>query len=440
MTSSTDVELVTFGCRLNARESDAMRDLAAQAGLRDLVIVNTCAVTAEAERQARQAIRRLRRARPAARIVVTGCAAQIAPERYAVLPEATHVIGNGEKLKAETWRKLATAPRIHVNDIAMPPPHPLAPLPPSPLPGGGEGQGEVGHAALSQLRTRAYLDVQHGCDHRCTFCVIPYGRGPSRSVTLAEAVGRVRALVQGGAREIVLTGVDLTAWGADLPDHPRLGDLVGGILAAVPELARLRLSSLDPAEIDERLLDLLGAESRVMPHLHLSLQAGDDLILKRMKRRHTAAQALALIERLRRRRDVTLGADLIAGFPTEDEAMFGRSLALVETALDLVHVFPYSPRPGTPASRMPQLPGGVIRERSARLRAAAKTAGARFLARQVGTTARVLVKRSGRKGHAESFAEVALDRAAEPGTIVEVALTDVAGERLTGRVASARAA
>ncbi|HEX6442054.1 MAG TPA: tRNA (N(6)-L-threonylcarbamoyladenosine(37)-C(2))-methylthiotransferase MtaB [Stellaceae bacterium] len=322
------VEIVTFGCRLNAFESELIRCAAAEAGLANAVVLNTCAVTAEAERQARQAIRRARRERPGARIIVTGCAATLAPDRYAALGEVDLVLDNQAKLKAESY---AVGP----DQV--------------PLPAGGrrreaqEGEGPV--------RVRAYLQVQQGCDHRCTFCIIPYARGPSRSVPIETIVAEARALVHGGAREIALTGVDLTAYGADLPGQPALGQMVRELLAAVPELPRLRLSSLDPSEIDEDLWSCLAEERRLMPHLHLSLQAGDDLILKRMKRRHTRAQAIATTRRARQLRpEIAIGADLIAGFPTESEEMFRHSLDLVEACgIAFLHVFPYSPRPGTAA-------------------------------------------------------------------------------------------
>ena len=411
-------ELVSFGCRLNASESEVMAKLAAESGLRDAIIVNTCAVTDEAERQARQAIRRLRRENPRAIIVATGCAAQIDPARFAALPEIDHVIGNDEKLSPATWRALAqngpAAARIQVGDIMA--------AKTATTPG---AHGFLAH-------TRAFIAVQQGCDHRCTFCVIPFGRGPSRSVPLGAVVEQARRDLAAGAREIVLTGVDLTAWGEDLPGRPRFSALVRRLLAALPELPRLRLSSLDPAEIDGALIELFAAEPRLMPHLHLSLQAGDDLILKRMKRRHDRAQGLEIIARARAARpDIAIGADLIAGFPTEDDAMFARTAALIDEAgLDFVHVFPFSPRRGAPASRMPQLPRGAVRERARFLRDAAAAAQTRFLARQHGRTLRVLVERSGRDGHAENFAAVALDAPAPIGAIVTARATGAADGRL----------
>jgi threonylcarbamoyladenosine tRNA methylthiotransferase MtaB len=418
-------KVVTFGCRLNAYESEAMQRLAADAELADTVIVHTCAVTAEAERQARQAIRRLKRERPEARIVVTGCAAQINPARFAEMPEVSRVVGNQEKLLASTWQTLGsdpdTGPRVRVADIMR-----VRETTPHPLPG-------------FAYHTRVFLEVQQGCDHRCTFCIIPFGRGPSRSATAATVVGQVRHYLAHGAREVVLTGVDLASWGQDLPARPRLAALVETILAEVPELARLRLSSLDPALIDDDLLQLVAAERRLMPHLHLSIQSGDDLTLKRMKRRHTRGGALDTCRRLRALRpDIALGADLIAGFPTEDEAMFGRTEGFIrEAGLDFVHVFAFSPRPGTPAARMPQVPAPVVRERARRLRAAAAAAQARFLAGQVGCTTAVLVERSGRGGHAANFARVRLDRPAHPNTIVSARVIATDGDALRGEMVAA---
>jgi threonylcarbamoyladenosine tRNA methylthiotransferase MtaB len=410
-------EIVTFGCRLNAYESEVVAKLAADAGLFDTVIVNTCAVTAEAERQARQTIRRLKRERPTASIVVTGCAAQINPDRFAAMPEVARVIGNAEKLKPSTWHNSAP---VQVADIMQ-----LRETAPHLLPAFAE-------------HTRAFVEVQQGCDHRCTFCIIPFGRGPSRSAPLGTVVDHVRHYVSGGAREVVLTGVDLTSWGLDLPGQPGLSSLIRRLLNAIPELSRLRLSSIDPAEIDDELFDLFAAEKRLMPHLHLSLQAGDDLILKRMKRRHNREQGLAVCRRAREARPgIALGADIIAGFPTEDEAMFARTLGLVaEAELDFVHVFPYSPRPGTPAARMPQLPGPVIHGRAAQLRTAALAAQDRFLAAQIGTSVQVLVEKSGLNGHAENFAAVTLDRYITPGEIAPARVTGAAANRLLAQVVS----
>jgi threonylcarbamoyladenosine tRNA methylthiotransferase MtaB len=405
-----DTEVITFGCRLNAFESQLIERAAAAAGLADAVIVNTCAVTAEAERQARQAIRRVRRSNPAARIIVTGCAAEIAPERYAALPEVDHVLGNEAKLRPESY--LASA---------------------RPVPAPHTGEGREGAAGGFEGKSRAYLQVQQGCDHRCTFCIIPYGRGPSRSVPSDVIIDEAQHLVAAGCREIVLTGVDLTAYGADLPGQPSLGQMLRRLLAAVPELERLRLSSLDPAEIDPELWRQLAEEKRLMPHLHLSLQSGDDLILKRMKRRHSRAEAIAVAARARALRpEVALGADLIAGFPTETEDGFRRSLDLVsECGLAFVHVFPYSPRPGTPAARMPQLPHPLVRERAARLRSAAEAALASELASRVGSETEVLVERPG-MGRAEFYAMVEFASPETPGTVRRMRLVSNGARSLTG--------
>ncbi|HEY3918298.1 MAG TPA: tRNA (N(6)-L-threonylcarbamoyladenosine(37)-C(2))-methylthiotransferase MtaB [Stellaceae bacterium] len=409
-------EILTFGCRLNAFESEVIRGHAAAAGLGDAVIVNTCAVTKEAERQARQAIRRARRAHPEAKLIVTGCAAQIDPQAYAAMPEVDLVLGNDEKLKRESYE--SCAPRIAVGDIMT-----LRETA-AHLVDGFEG------------RARAFIEVQQGCDHRCTFCIIPYGRGNSRSVPVGAIVRQAERLVDAGYRELVLTGVDITGFGDDLPGQPSLGQLCRRLLALVPGLARLRLSSLDPVEIDDALWRLIAEEPRLMPHLHLSIQAGDDLILKRMKRRHSRAEALAACARARDLRPgIALGADLIAGFPTEDEAMFARSLALVEeAALDYLHVFPFSERPGTPAARMPQLPGAAVKERAARLRAAGNAATAHALKRRVATTAQVLIEREG-FGHSEHYAPVRFTGAADIGGIVPVTVTAATDGALLGEVA-----
>ncbi|HTV88175.1 MAG TPA: tRNA (N(6)-L-threonylcarbamoyladenosine(37)-C(2))-methylthiotransferase MtaB [Stellaceae bacterium] len=393
------VDIVTFGCRLNALESAAIGRAAGAAGLADAVIINTCAVTAEAERQARQAIRRMRRERPAARIIVTGCAATLAPARYAALGDVDLVLDNAAKLQAESYA------------IEIPPPPGLS-GPPGSAPAARQ-DGSISGAR----RTRAYLQVQQGCDHRCTFCIIPYARGPSRSLPPAAIIAEARRLIAAGCPEIVLTGVDLTAYGADLLERPALGDLVRRLLAAVPELTRLRLSSLDPAEIDDGLWGLVADEPRLLPHLHLSLQAGDDLILKRMKRRHSRAAAVAAARRARALRpDIALGADLIAGFPTETEDMFRRSLDLIdECGIAFLHVFPYSPRPGTPAARMPPVDPAIVRERARQLRQAGAAALAAELARRVGGESDVLIERSGR-GRADCYATVRFDGADEAGS------------------------
>jgi threonylcarbamoyladenosine tRNA methylthiotransferase MtaB len=395
--------LETFGCRLNAYESEAMKGLATEAGLGDAVIVNTCAVTAEAVRQARQRIRRLRRDAPGARIVVTGCAAQTEPATFAAMPEVDRVLGNAEKLRPGAWRDLAagTAPRVSVGDV-MDERRPLSPL--------IDGLG---------TRARAYVQVQNGCDHRCTFCIIPYGRGNSRSVPAATVVEQVARLVGRGFNEVVLTGVDLTSWGQDLDGTPRLGDLVATVLRAVPDLPRLRVSSIDSIEADPRLVEALGAEPRLMPHLHLSLQAGDDMILKRMKRRHRRDDAIAFCAAVRAARpEVVFGADIIAGFPTETEAMFDRSLDLVEQCgLTWLHVFPFSARTGTPAARMPQLAAAVIRDRAARLRGAGTARVAAHLASMQGARVRLLMERPD-LGRTEGFALTRLATPSAPGRIV----------------------
>ncbi len=393
-----DVEVVTFGCRLNACESDALRARAAADGLADAVIFNTCAVTAEAVRQARQAIRRSRRERPQARLIVTGCAAQIDPAAFAAMADVDLVLGNAEKVAPGAL--LEVSRRVRVGDILARPPEPSR------------------QARAAPGRTRAYLEIQNGCDHRCTFCVIPFGRGAARSVEAGAVVERARVLAASHT-EVVLTGVDLTSWGQDLVGTPTLGALAARILREVPGLRRLRLSSIDAAEIDDELMALLAAEPRLMPHLHLSLQSGDDLILKRMKRRHSSAQALALALGVRAARpDVALGADFIAGFPTETETAFANTLALVQRAgLAFLHVFPYSPRPGTPAARMPQQSDAVVVDRARRLRAAGDAALVRHLDRQVGRRVSALVERPGR-ARAEDFTEIALVSPAEAGEIV----------------------
>jgi threonylcarbamoyladenosine tRNA methylthiotransferase MtaB len=408
MTAIENNEVITFGCRLNAVESEVIRRAAAAAGLTGAVIVNTCAVTAEAERQARQAIRRARRQRPDARIIVTGCAAEISPERYAALPEVDRVLDNRAKLRPQSYRELQFA----AADLAETATH---------LIDGFEG------------KSRAFLQVQQGCDHRCTFCVIPYARGPSRSVPIGLIADQARRLVSAGYREIVLTGVDLTAYGSDLPGRPSLGQMVRRLLAAVPELERLRLSSLDPAEIDAELWRLVAEEARLMPHLHLSLQAGDDLILKRMKRRHSRADAIAVAQRARALRpEIALGADLIAGFPTESEAMFCRSLDLVaECGLAFVHVFPYSPRPGTAAARMPQLAPAVIKERAHRLRAVGEAALAAELSSRIGGETDVLIERPG-LGRASFYALVRFAAAMPEGAVRRMRLVASSGRTLIG--------
>ncbi len=401
------VDVVTFGCRLNAAESEVIRREAERAGLSDTVVVNTCAVTAEAVRQARQTIRALRRDRPHAKIVVTGCAAQTEPQTFAAMAETDRVLGNTEKLSGQAWAQtridfgVADAPKAVVNDIMAvkeTAPHLI--------------EGFVG-------RARAFVQVQNGCDHRCTFCIIPYGRGNSRSVPMGAVVADAQRLVANGYGEIVLTGVDITSYGADLPGAPKLGALIKQILKHVPELKRLRLSSIDSIEADRDLIDAFATDGRLMPHLHLSLQAGDDLILKRMKRRHLRKDAIAFCDRLRRLRpDIVFGADMIAGFPTETEDMFTNSLDLVEACgLTHLHVFPFSPRPGTPAARMPQLGREIVKQRAARLRERGALALRRHLEAEVGASHRVLVE-SQEHGRTEQFTPVRLAAAAEPGAIV----------------------
>ena len=434
----------TLGCRLNSYETEAMTRLASDAGVGDVAVVNSCAVTSEAGRQTRQRIRRLRRQYPGRQIVVTGCAAQTDPDLYAAMPEVDLVLGNREKMDPSTWRAMdsggrdgdpasgsetghganadtgpTVSSRIRVGDIMAD--HPLS----------------VPRVDGLGARSRAYVQVQNGCDHRCTFCIIPYGRGNSRSVAAAEVVDQVAHLTDRGFREVVLTGVDLTAWGADLPGQQRLGDLVVCILDRVPALPRLRLSSIDSIEADPVLIEAMGSETRLMPHLHLSLQSGDDLILKRMKRRHSRRDAIRFCDAIRRRRpDVVLGADIIAGFPTEDEAMFGNSLDLLEDCgLTWLHVFPFSPRPGTPAARMPQVPRAVVKTRAGRLRDRAADRVTAYLDSQEGRRHAVLME-DGRTGRTEGFAEVRLDADCRPGKIVEIEVTGRRDRRLTGRLAA----
>ncbi len=400
------VDVVTFGCRLNAAESEVIRRHAGAADLVDTVVVNTCAVTAEAVSQARQTIRKLGRERPQARIAVTGCAAQIDPAAFAAMPEVDRVLGNEEKLDARSWQSL-DGPRVAVGDImalTQATPHPID--------------------AVAR-HTRAFVQVQNGCDHRCTFCVIPFGRGNSRSVTPADVVTQVRALVEGGHREVVLTGVDITGY------RPSLGLLVKAILKAVPDLERLRLSSIDSVEADAELIDALANEPRLMPHLHLSLQSGDDLVLKRMKRRHSRADAIAFCDAVRRLRpDVIFGADIIAGFPTETDAMFARSLDLVdECGLTHLHVFPFSARPGTPAARMPQVAGDLVRERAGRLRRKGDAALLRHLEGEIGARRRVLAERGGIARTAQ-FTPVRLAAPVEPGRLLDVRIAGHDGRQL----------
>ncbi|RAU23757.1 tRNA (N(6)-L-threonylcarbamoyladenosine(37)-C(2))-methylthiotransferase MtaB [Paramagnetospirillum kuznetsovii] len=411
-------QILTFGCRLNAYESEVMKEhaKAAETGI-ETVIVNTCAVTAEAERQARQAIRKIRRERPDARIVVTGCAAQAHPETFDAMPEVDQILGNAEKMRPDIFaapplEKIVVGDIMAVREVA------------SHLVSGFEG------------RARAFVEVQQGCDHRCTFCIIPFGRGPNRSVPMGRVVDQIRELVASGYNEVVLTGVDVTAYGADLPGKPGLGQLVRRLLAAVPELPRLRLSSLDPVEVDAALLAAMAEEERLMPHFHLSVQAGDDTILKRMKRRHLRADVITLADRIRDLRpDAALGADIIAGFPTEDDAMFARSLDLVDEAgLTHLHVFPFSARPGTPAAKMPKVRGEVVKSRAAALRTKGEAALAAFMTGRIGKDARVLMERDG-QGHCGHYLPVRITgRAAEPGTILAVRITGIVDGVLMGDV------
>ncbi len=410
----TRSRVVTFGCRLNAYESEVIRENLEAAGRDATIVVNTCAVTAEAERQARQAIRRLRREHPDAEIVVTGCAAQIDPAKYADMDEVARVVGNREKLEAATFADpAAVAEPVRVADIM-------------------EAEETAGHLIGGfDGRARAFVQVQNGCDHRCTFCIIPYGRGNSRSVPAGAVVEQIRRLVEKGYREVVLTGVDITSWGGDLPGKPPLGDLVRRILKLVPELPRLRISSIDCIEMDEPLFRAIADEPRLMPHFHLSLQAGDDMILKRMKRRHGRQDALDLIARIRDLRpESVFGADLIAGFPTETDEMFENTARIVQEAgLTWLHVFPYSERPGTPAARIPNtVPKALRKERAARLRALGDAQAARYLESLVGTQAEVLVEQDG-LGRTEGFAPLQLDAAVPDGTLLPVAITGVDREK-----------
>ena len=412
----TGPDIINLGCRLNLAEGETIRTLL---GGRDTIVVNSCAVTNAAVRQTRQAIRRARRKRPEAELVVTGCAAQIDPESFAAMPEVDRVIGNGEKLLPESW---AGAAPIVVGDIMR-------------------VRDTAPHLATSfDGHARAFVEVQNGCDHRCTFCAIPLGRGNSRSVPAGAVVDRIAMLVDAGHREVVLTGVDLTSYGPDLPGEPTLGQLVERILRHVPRLERLRLSSLDSIEIDDRLFALVTQEPRVMPHLHLSLQAGDDMVLKRMKRRHSRAQAVAIVERLKAARpEIAIGADLIAGFPTETEAMAANTLALIDDC-DIVHahIFPYSPRAGTPAARMPQVPPEVRKARAARLRQAAERRRASWLESLIGTEQAVLIERPGDRGHAPNFAEVRVQSpfGLSPSTALRRALSKRSGRTEIGAITS----
>ncbi|MBC8158252.1 MAG: tRNA (N(6)-L-threonylcarbamoyladenosine(37)-C(2))-methylthiotransferase MtaB [Alphaproteobacteria bacterium] len=408
----TSPKVVTLGCRLNAFESEVIREHAISAGMNDTVFVNTCTVTAEAERQARQTIRKLRRENPDAQIVVTGCAVQLGAEKFAAMPEVDRVIGNIEKMEADSLT--ATGEAVNVSDIMT-------------------VRETAGHLIDTPLisdfgeRTRAFVQIQQGCDHRCTFCIIPFARGPNRSVEPSRIVEQTRVLAERGYAEVVLTGVDICSY--DLG----LGDVAARILKEIPQIRRLRLSSLDPAAVDETLLDLLASEQRMAPHLHLSLQAADDMVLKRMKRRHTRAGAARLVQRIRELRpDAVFGADLIAGFPTETDEMFENTLAAVdEMGLTFLHVFPYSARPDTPAAKMPAVPGNVRKERAAKLRAAGDANLARYLQNQIGRDVEVLVE-TGREGHTTHYVRVKLDFDAQPGTFVTVRAIGAGNDHLTG--------
>jgi len=416
----TDVpRFTTLGCRLNAYESEAMKDLAQTAGLKNAHIVNTCAVTAEAVRKSKQEIRKIRRANPDAQIIVTGCAAQIDPDSFAQMTEVNAVIGNTEKMQPDTWNRLnggfiGDTEKVLVDDIMS-------------------VTETAGHLIDGfGTRSRAYVQVQNGCDHRCTFCIIPYGRGNSRSVPAGVVVDQIKRLVDRGYNEVVLTGVDLTSWGADLPSAPKLGDLVMRILKLVPDLNRLRISSIDSIEVDENLMQAIATEPRLMPHLHLSLQHGDDLILKRMKRRHLRDDAIRFCQEARRLRpDMTFGADIIAGFPTETEAHFENSLRLVkECDLTWLHVFPYSPREGTPAARMPQVNGTAIKTRAAQLRAAGDRQVEAHLSQQIGQTHQILMENPN-MGRTAQFAEVTFASPQTEGAIVTAKITGRTKGQLT---------
>jgi threonylcarbamoyladenosine tRNA methylthiotransferase MtaB len=428
---TTGLEVVTFGCRMNTYESEVMRREAGKAGLGDLdggaVVFNTCAVTSEAVRQAKQAIRKARRERPDARIVVTGCAAQTDPAAFAAMDEVDLVLGNEEKLAAHHYRALPDfgvndTEKVRVNDIMS--------------------VKETASHMVDAIegRARAFVQVQNGCDHRCTFCIIPYGRGNSRSVPMGAVVEQVKRLAGNGYAEMVLTGVDMTSYGADLPGKPRLGRLVRAILRQAPDVRRLRLSSIDSIEADEELIEAIATEKRLMPHLHLSLQAGDDMILKRMKRRHLRGDSIRFCAEIRRLRpDIVFGADMIAGFPTETEAMFENSLAIIEECgLTHLHVFPFSPREGTPAARMPQVARSVVKERASRLREAGERAYRAHLDQMIGSRQPILVEHDG-IGRTEGFTMAAIDAGA-PGEIVEAIVAGHDGARLIARLPAAEAA
>lgn len=419
--TGTEAKFETLGCRLNAYETEAMREMAAAAGISDSCIVNTCAVTTEAVRKSRQAIRRQRRENPSAKVVVTGCAAQINPSSFADMPEVDVLIGNNRKMRPETWQGLSSSAdagssggTMLIDDI-MAVTKIAAPA-----------------AVGADANSRAYVQVQNGCDHRCTFCIIPYGRGNSRSVSADSIVAQVKVLAEKGFREVVLTGVDITCWGNDLAGKPKLGNLVSRILKLVPEIDRLRVSSVDPAEIDREFMEVLAGNSRLMPHLHLSLQSGDNMILKRMKRRHSREDAIRFCEEARKLRpDIMFGADLIAGFPTESDEMFLNSIKLVkECGLAMLHVFPFSPRSGTPAARMPQVPRNTVRERASELRAAGRAERLKQFQRLVGKKVTILME-SASAGRTEHFADAEIDSPQTIGSIIRGRVSGLSGSKLT---------
>ena len=409
----SETEFISFGCRLNIFESEIMRSAAAKAGLENAIVFNTCAVTSEATRQARQAIRKARKENPDAQIIVTGCAAQTDPDMFASMPEVSRVLGNEEKLQFASWLPGSNRPRVDVSDIMQ--------------------VKETRPPMIEALagRTRAFVQVQNGCDHRCTFCIIPYGRGNSRSVQIADAVEQVRRLVASGHAEVVLTGVDLTSWGADLDGSPKLGALLVSILKQVPDLKRLRLSSIDSIEVDEQLVEVLTSDLRVMPHLHLSLQSGDNMILKRMKRRHSREHTIEFCDMLRAKRpDMVFGADIIAGFPTETDEMFENSMKTVdECGLTYLHVFPYSPRPGTPAAKMPAVDQTIIKRRAAMLRAKGEIRQSDFMASQKGAVRDVLIETPS-QGRTQHFALAKFETAMVPGAIVKAHVKSTAASHL----------
>lgn len=410
-------QVITFGCRLNTFESEVIRDAMAASGDENIIVFNTCAVTKEAERQARQAIRKARKKNPDAQIIVTGCSAQISPEQYAAMPEVTKIIGNSEKLEAASYLDISGSERVQVNDIMS--------------------VTETASHMVSSFegRVRAFVQVQNGCNHRCTFCIIPYGRGNSRSVPIGEIVAQVKKLVQAGYNEVVITGVDITDYGKDLPASPTFGSMIKRLLTLVPELPRLRISSIDVAEIDNELMQLIKYEPRVMPHIHISLQAGDDMILKRMKRRHTRQDVLQFVEEVRSvRPEVAFGADIIAGFPTETDEMFANTLNLVhEAGLQFLHVFPYSEREGTPAAKMPQVDVNIRKQRAEKLRMAGDEELAKFLDKKIGNLSEAIVEKDN-YARCEDFTSVRLQDGFEVGSVVPIRIVANTGLELVGEV------